>query len=506
MGFIGRKISKNRISAIADKGPLPGKLTAKGNGVADLHEILEKEYFALEVPKPSQAHINSLPPIETVVDELFMRTGPAPKSRVSLMLPFIAQHLTDAIFQSGKDYRTDASHEIILNQVYGNTPSDEKSLRSGIGGKLKTQSYTVGGKQAEFPDALCTKVGGEWVIKTEYEDLSYLTDEKRTKLLAAYKGREGELCAVGLFQGNMTVGNFALTALLVREHNRLCDGIAAELGDASDGTIFRLARQNNIVAYMKIVIEDYINTFAGIKIFELDTKSFFHSAKRWCRETPIPYHFNILYRIHSLIPDTLKIGDKDLGFKGFLSNNGEVMKAGLGPVFESASNQAASDISLGNTHKALRHVEMESVAKARGVLGSFNAHREVQKQGSSLKFKDFDPRYREKLKELYGDVDKVEYLVGVFAEQPKRGLIEKLGIKSNPIMGSTLMDAIAKHAFRHILGNRYMTREFLNEKAMTKFGWKSLKNTSSASDLVKRNVPEMGAQAKDLRISLDAPK
>ena len=505
MGFIRRKISKTGIGILADKGPLPGRYTAKGDGISDIHEILDKKYFALEVPKPTQAYIDSLPPIEEVL-KLFKRPATAPKSRVSLLLPFVAQHLTDAIFQSKGLYRTDASHEIILNQVYGNTANDEKILRSGTKGKLKTQTRTIKGKQVEFPDALCTQVGGQWEIKSEYNGLSYLeNNEKVQKLFEAYRGKEGDLCAVGLFQGNMTVGNFALTAILVREHNRLCDGISDELGDVSDDAVFRLARQNSIVAYMKIVIEDYINTFAGVKIFELDTKSFFYETKRWCRGSPIPYHFNSLYRIHSLIPDSLIVDGQDLGFAGFLANNDVVMKTGLGEVFEAASNQAASEISLGNTHAGLLPAEEQSLTKARGVLGSFNAHREVQKKGSSLDFNDFDPRFRDQLKKLYGNADKVDYLVGVFAELPKKGVVERLGIKSDSIMGATLLGAIGKHAFRHILGNRYMTREFLNKDAMTKFGWDNLKQTSSVSDLVKRNVPELGGRAKSLRISFDAP-
>ena len=506
MGFIRRKISKLAIGKFTDKGPLPGRYTTKGDGITDLHEILDKKYFALEAPRPTPEYIDSLPPIAEVL-QLFKRPAEAPKSRVSLLLPFVAQHLTDAVFQSDGLYGTDASHEIVLNQIYGNTANDEKILRSGTAGKLKIQTRTIKGQQVEFPDALCIQVDDKWEIKSEYRELSYLQDSAKVqKLLATYQGKEGDLCAVGLFQGNMTVGNFALSAILVREHNRLCDGISDELSSVSDETVFRLARQNNIVAYMKIVIENYINTFAGIKIFNMDTKSFFYETKRWCRGTPIPYHFNSLYRIHSLIPDTLIVDGQDLGFKGFLANNDLVIETGLGDVFEQASSQPASEISLGNTHVGLLPAEEASLTKARGVLASFNDHREIQKKGSSIDFNDFDPRFRDKIKELYGDVNKVDYLVGIFAELPKKGIVERLGVKSGSIMGATLLNAIAKHAFRHILGNRYMTREFLNEDAMTKFGWNNLKHTSSVSDLVKRNVPELGQRANSLNISLDAPR
>lgn len=513
MGFIRRKLSNFIIGKFADKGPLPGRYSAGGDGTADLHEILDKKHFALEVPRPSPDYINSLPDLAEV-QALFQRPvgTPAPKSRASLLLPFVAQHLTDAVFQSKPGYATDASHEIILNQVYGNTADDTAMLRASAGGKMKTQVCMLNGSQSEFPPALCEQVDGSWLVKPEFSGLSYLqTPGNEQKLRDKYIGKEDKLCAVGLIQGNLTVGNFALTTILLREHNRLADGIAAELGFTDDtskeanDTIFRIAQQNNIVGYMKIVIEDYINTFAGRRLFEMDIKKFFYEAKRWCRESPIPYHFNALYRIHSMIPDTLVVGGADLGFAGFLANNDVVMAEGLGEVFQSASAQAASEIRLGNTHTGLMQAELDTLRKARGVLGSLNAHREVNKKGSSLKFSDFDPKYRDEIERLYGNVDKVEYYVGVFAELPKRGLLEKIGFKANPIIGATLLDAIAKHAFRHILSNRYMTREFLNKEVMTKFGWDSLNNTSSVADLVKRNVPELGSAANDLLIGFKTP-
>ena len=55
-----------------------------------------------------------------------------------------------------------------------------------------------------------------------------------------------------------------------------------------------------------------------------------------------------------------------------------------------------------------------------------------------------------------------------FIQNPTRR--QKLvGIKDDPIMGSILMDAIAKHASKHIRRDYYMTREAFSGKAMTKF-------------------------------------
>lgn len=504
--ILHRWINQYVISQYADSGPLPGLFTTKHAGKSGLWEVLHKECFALEVPRMTNEELDELPDIGDVMD-LFRRDGPDEESRVTLLLPLFAQHLTDAVFQSDGAYSTDAPHEIILNQIYGNTAEDTVALRTHEGGRLRSQMRLINGGSAEFPDALLEKVDGTWRVKKQYEKLSYLQKEgKLDNLLKRYEGREEALCATGLFQGNMTLGNFAITALLLREHNRLCDGIREELErkgkPATDEVVFRTAQQCNITAYMKVVIEDYINAFAGQKLFYLDTKTFFHEKKRWCRETPIPYHFNILYRIHCMMPDKVK-GFEDLGFKAMLANNDLVLERGVGAVLHAASATGASKVQLGNTHDKLIEADRTGVLKARAVLGSFNSHRRAQKM-PRINFSAFDPRYRDRLRALYkGDPSKVEYAVGILAELPVSGWMEKLGLKDEPIIGNTLMTAIAKHAFRHILSNRFMTSEYLNRDVMTDFGWRNLKETSSVADLVRRNMDgEMDqATADALRIT-----
>lgn len=504
--ILHRWINQYLLSQYADSGPLPGLYTTKHPGKTSIWEVLHKEHFALEVPRMTDEEQAELPDIEAVMD-LFRRQGADEESRVTLLLPLFAQHLTDAVFQSEDHYATDAPHEIVLNQIYGNTAEDTDILRSHEGGKLRSRMRPVNGGSAEFPDALLEEADGAWVPKEQYAGLSYLQkDGKLKKLLDAYGGREKALCATGLFQGNMTLGNFAITTLLLREHNRLCDGIREELErkgkPATDEVIFRTAQQCNITAYMKVVLEDYINAFAGQKLFYLDTDTFFHEKKRWCRETPIPYHFNILYRIHCMMPDTLK-GFESLGFKAMLANNDLVLEHGVGAILQAASSQGASKVRLGNTHEGLVGADRGGVLKARAVLGSFNSHRRVQNM-PAVGFDAFDARYRDRLKALYkNDADKVEYAVGILAELPQSGWMERLGLKDEPIIGLTLMNAIAKHAFRHILSNRFMTREYLNPEVMTDYGWHNLKATSGVADLVRRNMGgEMDQSAADaLRIT-----
>ena len=102
--------------------------------------------------------------------------------------------MTDAVFQSDDAYATDAPHEIILNQIYGNTAEDTGLLRTHKDGKLRSQLRKVNGNDAEFPDALLEKKGKSWVVKAQYAQLSYLQKEgKLDTLRKKNKGKEADL-------------------------------------------------------------------------------------------------------------------------------------------------------------------------------------------------------------------------------------------------------------------------------------------------------------------------
>ena len=518
----------------ADSGDLPGLYNAGKDGITSMHEILEKDFFALDFPKPTKKIGASIDD----VDKLFKRKkygheDLACESRVSLLFAFFAQHLSDAVFQSGADYRTKAPHEIVLNQIYGNTIEDENLLRDGKGGKLRT----VNTKKAEFPPKLFDDKG-KIIRNNNGAVLSYLCEDltsaarkghngKKEKKLgflkSKYQGKEEYARAVGLFQGNLTLGNFALTSLFIREHNAICDNLVKEGGlkeeDRTDEKIFQTAKRINILIYIKIIIEDYINTIIGADILRLPLNDFFYENKRWCRETPMPYHFNILYRWHSMIPNQFRIDDETekKGIKAFFANNKLVMDKGLGAIFEAASKQPASTLSLRNTHPCLLRAEAATLSQGQEVLKPFNEYKGKFNGGSPAGFSDFkqekmqeelhEKPQEELLEEIYTDPNNIDFYVGIIGEKKERGCGHKLGVQKEPLFGPLLGAAVARHAFRHIFSNRLMSREFLNEEVMTTFGWDRLKATSGIADLVKRNVPEMDDEAaKNLVISFDAPK
>mgnify|MGYP001796405104 CR=1 FL=1 len=174
---------------------------------------------------------------------------------------------------------------------------------------------------------------------------------------------------------------------------------------------------------------------------------------------------------------------------------------GLGSLLERVSQQGATQVRLGNTSSELIEADKAGLDNARNVLGSFNGHKRAQDPTGAANFAAFDPKFRARLRVLYADEpDRVNYAVGIFVALPALGLLERLGAKDEPIIGPALMNAIAKHAFRHILSNKHLSRAYLDKETLTYFGWRNLHDTSSVSNVVKHNLEgEMDLEAQKRR-------
>ena len=135
---------------------------------------------------------------------------------------------------------------------------------------------------------------------------------------------------------NSAAGFLAMNVLFLREHNRVCDVLKREAGLTDDERLFQTARNVLIVLLMKIVIEEYINHIAPYHFkFRVNPAAF--EGQRWYRQNWMAIEFNLLYRWHGLVPDSYRINDKDVPLFETLFNNGVVIDAGLGRLFEDAS-------------------------------------------------------------------------------------------------------------------------------------------------------------------------
>jgi len=418
------------------------------------------------------------------VTALFERHGPMKPDRSSILFAFFAQWFTDSVLRVHPiDRRMNTSnHDIDLCQIYGQTEATARILRSGVGGTL--QSQVVQGQ--ELPDYLFEADGaGGWRVRNRYRNLPYAGHVAQIFALVP-PARWGKMYATGLERGNSSIGYVAVSTIFLREHNRLCRELAQRNPVWDDERLFQTARMINIVLLLKLIVEDYINHILGHKLFRLDTS--FAEGERWYRPNWIALEFDLLYRWHSLVPDGIEIKGTNYGEADFRNNNALLEQAGVGAVIDAASRQHAGRIGVANTPSFLWGAEYQAVKMGRDFrLRSYNEYRERFQLKKLQSFGELtrDPALSAKLAGLYGSIDKLEYLVGVFAEDRE----------PPSLFGELLTRMVAYDAFTQIFTNPLLAKEIHNERTFTRYGMQQIEQTKSTDDLVKRNLPP-GSQVK----------
>lgn len=458
--------------------------------------LTDRKYSGRHLPPADPGYTKSLPPdvpynattqATGAVTGLFTRPDrKMVEDRSSLLFMFFAQWFTDSILRVHPvDRRLNTSnHDIDLCQIYGLERATTDLLRSKKDGRLRSQ--LIDGH--EFLDHLCEADGaGGWKVREQYSSLPYATlldaviPPKQFPL-----ERRQSLYATGLERGNSSVGYVALNTLFMREHNRLCGELKKRNPSWLDERLFQTARMINIVILLKLVVEDYINHILGFDFFRLDTS--FAERQRWYRPNWIALEFDLLYRWHGLAPDSITIGGTRLSNTDFRNNNALLEKTGLGAVIDAASRQPAGRIGLGNTPDYLWEAEYRAIRMSRDFrLQPYNAYRERFGLARLRSFAELtqDGALQQKLEELYGDINDLEFLVGLFAEQASPG----------SLFGELLTRMVAYDAFSQIFTNPLLAREVYNEKTFTAYGLEVIEQTTSIEALVKRNVSDPAVRA-----------
>lgn len=417
------------------------------------------------------------PDIDALVP-LFMRApGQMKGGRSSALLMFFAQWFTDSVLRvDASDRRKNTSnHDVDLCQVYGLTEQAARRLRSFKGGKLRSQM--IHGE--EFPEYLYEQSGPgtPLTVKPHFDGL-----HSEELLNAVFKNEPDpevrrRAYATGLERGNSTLGYVAISTLFLREHNRLCDGLADKHPGMDDEQLFQTARMINMVLLMKVVVEDYINHIAGKRIFMLDPG--FAESERWYRTNWIAIEFDLLYRWHSLVPDALDLGGGQSTSR-ILNNNALFEELGLAGMLNAASRTQAGEIGLFNTPVFLKEAERNALEMSRRFrLQSYNNYRQRFNLPRFDSFEELndDPKVLAALRAQYASVDEVELLPGLFGEKADNGAL----------FGDLLNIMVAYDAFTQIYTNPLLARAVFHEGTFTKYGMREIERTHSIADLARRN-------------------
>jgi prostaglandin-endoperoxide synthase 2 len=498
--IVRRVVSSLTIEGLANStSPRPRALTM-ADDYTSWKSLTDRTFTGRHLPpfRPPPGEL----PSEKELNDLYRRRRDAQGNDVeinstdtSVMFMFFAQWFTDSFLRTSReDFRKNTSNqEIDLCQIYGLTEEKTNLLRSHEGGRLKSQQ--INGE--EYPEFLFEPrlPQGPLVFKPEFNGLH--DEEFITKVLLGGipDDRKDSFFAVGLEHGNSTIGNTIMNTVFLREHNRIA-GLLREAHpewesrpEGADSRLFETTRNILITLLLKLVVEEYIRHITPHD-FPLELVPFAADGKRWNHSNWIAIEFNLLYRWHSLVPSSIGSGTDQLRSTDFRNNNPLVISKGIEPLITLCSRERAGKIGLMNTpyflvdrdpaSPDLPSVEERTIALMRKAeLATFNDYREKFGLRRLKSFEQLtkDTEVRDRLKKFYGDIDKLEWYVGIFAE----------GYADHEMMGTLMTTMVAYDAFTQALTNPLLARNIFNEATFTKTGLDIIEKTKSLEQIVARN-------------------
>ena len=455
--------------------------------------LTDRTYSGRHLPPATD---DDLPSVADVV-ELYRRDGRAKRSTdTSVLFMFFAQWFTDSFLRTSHTdpRRNTSNHEIDLCQIYGLSEIQTHSLRAKSGGRLKSQ--LIDGE--EYPEFLFEPraAGARPITKPEFAGLH---DEQLiidTILDGAPENQKDNFFAVGLEHGNSTIGNTVLNTVFLREHNRIAELLAADnSADPAwdDDRLFETTRNIMIVLLLKLVVEEYIRHISPFD-FPIKNVPFIADGARWNRSNWCSVEFNLLYRWHSLVPDSIGRGRDQLQPADFRNNNSLVIDRGIEALISKCSRERAGRIGLFNTpdflvdrsRPDLPSVQERTIDLMRHArLRSYNDYREQfgLRRVTSFEQLTSDEDVRKRLDALYGDIDKLEWYVGIFAED----------YPDYAMMGDLLTRMVAYDAFTQALTNPLLARNVFNEATFTQTGLDIIEETGTLQQIIVRNAARPGA-------------
>ncbi|XP_072096493.1 prostaglandin G/H synthase 1-like [Mobula birostris] len=361
-----------------------------------------------------------------LAEEFLLRRAFIPDPQgTNLMFAFFAQHFTHQFFRTnfdrGPGFTKALGHGVDLSHVYGESLDRQHHLRLFKDGKLKFQ--VVNGEI--FPPSV-----KDCPVKMKYPKT--LPVEKQL--------------AVGHDLFGLIPGLLMYATLWLREHNRVCDILKEEHPTWSDEQLFQTTRLILIGETIKIVIEDYVQHLSGYH-FSMQFNPELLFKEQFQYRNRIAVEFNHLYHWHPLMPDTFQVKGHDYKYEDFLFKPNVLLDEGVDTLLESFTVQRAGRIGGGrNINKHVLNVAISVIEHERQLrLQPFNEYR---KWFGLVPYKSFQELTGEteiaaRLEELYGDIDAMEFFLGLLLETPYK----------NSIFGESIVEMGAPFSLKGLLGN-----------------------------------------------------
>jgi hypothetical protein len=327
--------------------------------------------------------------------------------------------------------------------------------------------------------------------------------------------------------GNFWVGLALLHSLFMREHNTICDHLRRAHPELDDQDLYDKARLVNSALMAKIHTVDWTPAVIahpttvlalranwwGLEGERLDKSVGRLTSNEVVRGIPgsptdhhgVPYalteEFVAVYRMHPLIPDEFSLrslGDDSelrgatLPDLGALHVREVLAELSMTDLFYSFGTMYPGAITLHNYPRFLQHfdrpdgtlIDLAAIdilrTRERGVP-RYNQFRRLFHLPAVETFEEMtdNPVWAEELKRIYGDVERVDLMVGMYAEPKPKGF----GFSDTAFRVFILM------ASRRLKSDRFFTRDYRPE-VYTQAGLDWVERNSMRSVLL-RHFPEL---------------
>ena len=392
-------------------------------------------------------------------------------------------------------YRNTETHWWDASQVYGSNPAIEKLLRTFSGGHLK---LTPEGELPFDPPNMAPIDGA---------DVAGIT-------------------------GNWWLGLAMMHTVFMREHNSICDHLAAVYPSWTDDELFDHARLVNAALMAKIhtvewtpslLADSDLETGMRLNWWGLQGEGAWRRFGRLSKSEEISgipgsqlyYHgvpfsmteeFVAVYRMHPLIPDDYRIRSaaddrliEEIDFTNVAGANThkvlEDPRVDMADLFYSFGTSNPGAIVLHNFPNHLRHftetdgtlIDLATVdivrSRERGVP-RYNEFRRKFHLQPAHRFEDFsdDAQVVEELRRIYGDPEAVDLIVGLYAEKPPQGFA----------FSDTAFRVFILMASRRLKSDRFYTYDYRPE-VYTGEGLHWIENNTLSSVLLRHYPSLAGA-------------
>lgn len=333
-------------------------------------------------------------------------------------------------------------------------------------------------------------------------------------------------------QGTEDVGNgpnrwyglMLLHLLFTKEHNYICDLLKSKYPDFDDDKLYHTARLIVVAIITKIHTIEWTPTIVNNEVTRPAQSVIYYGflGKNFKQilNTRIKYlsgyvqgpffnqnvnfshivEFSSIYRMHSLLPDTVTIANDQVPMVDTIFNKSVDIntKYSQNDLIDSIGKNPCCSLDLSNYPEFLRKlqvndttVDMATVDIYRDrerLIPRYNEFRRQLKLSPIKTWSDLtkDKETIAKLKLVYNnDVERLDLLVGTHLEPKLPG----------SIFGDTIYSIFLLHTTRRITNDRFLTTDFKPE-VYTQFGMDYVDNTTFR-DLIVRHFPELHTSIPD---------